>query len=358
MMTFSRIFAVLILSCSAMAATILVDPSGAGDHTTINGALAASVSGDIIQIMPGVYPEFIDITHSITLDAVGGRPSVTIDGESIRRIMNIGGQIDVTLRGLRFARAHGVDPSALLIWQQATVLVDDCEFVDNVTIGSNAVHVRHLGTSATFVACDFVRNSCSVHSAALSLSNDAYVLLDDCMIADNTSLGNCGAVNTLGAHLDVMGCLFLRNSSPAGAGALLYQSSVGVVSGNTFNDNSGPGSGSVRLDYFVTFTHNIVTSDRGGAGLTLNTTVIRSCNLYYDNADGPVEDESLGELEINADPLYCDYTVDDYQLCMISPALPGVGGCGIIGAFGQGCANCGPIPNENMNWGDLKRSFR
>ena len=51
----------------AASGVIVVDQSGAGDHTTITDAVSAAVDGDEILVKPGTFLESIVIDKDITL---------------------------------------------------------------------------------------------------------------------------------------------------------------------------------------------------------------------------------------------------------------------------------------------------
>ena len=346
----------LFLSASLHAATLTVSQNGSGQFSTINDALSAATDGDLILVDQGTYHETLWVEKSITIEAAAGRPITAIDGNGTDRGMVIGQGAEVTLRGLTFSNCNADDASALLIWNQACVIVEDCAFVDNYASGSNAVHLRHLGTMASFYRCDFVGNDCGAHSAALSMSLDGELLVEDCFFARNTSGGASGAVNCNSGVFSFRGNLFLLNSAE-GEGALVIQdTATGTIANNTFHENSG--SGCVSINHGTLFQNNIITSTVGGPGLYAPVSVLHSCNLYYDNEGGPVTGSALGENEEVADPRYCDYPAYIFTLCEISPALGNNNDCQTMGAFIEGCSECGMIATQTQTLGGLKSLYR
>lgn len=349
-------FTFLFLSASLQAATLTVSQNGSGQFSTINDALSAANDGDLILVDQGTYYETLWIEKSITIEAAGGRPVTAIDGNGTERGMVIGGSAEVNLRGLTFTNCNADDASALLIWNQANVIIEDCAFTDNYASGSNAVHLRHYGTVASFYRCDFVGNECGAHSAALSMSLGGELFVEDCFFAHNVSGGSSGAVNCSSGIFDFHGNLFLRNSA-SGEGALLIQDdATGIIANNTFHKNSG--SGCISINHGTTFRNNIITSTVGGPGLTAPVSVQHFCNLYYDNEGGPVSGSGLGENEVVDDPLYCDYPSYIFTLCEISPALSNNNGCETMGAFVEGCTECGMVATQSQTLGGLKSLYR
>ena len=72
--------AVLVLCPElALGATLTVDPTGAGDAQTIGGAVALAGPGDVIDVLPGTYPEVVDPGGlAITIRSTGGASATTI----------------------------------------------------------------------------------------------------------------------------------------------------------------------------------------------------------------------------------------------------------------------------------------
>lgn len=353
---FVVIIALLCCSTTIHGATLSVRQDGSGDYTTISAAVAAAVDGDAVEVGPGSYLEVLLISKSIDLIAENGPGSTNLDGGGTGRPVEVSGPYNVTIQGFTFQNGFGDEGVALFIWHGATVLVENCAFVDNFATGSNAVHARHSGTSVTITGCDFLRNRANVHSAALSVNWDAYLDVSNCVFADNEASGH-GAVNALDATMNVSGCLFLRNRG-GGTGALVCQASTGEVWGNTFHGNSGTNNGSVYIDDGTSFHHNIITDEQAGFGLVYLGYGSRSCNIFWGNTLGSTADGSLIAGEMYVEPQFCDFTLDNFSLCQGSPALGEDTGCGLIGAFGVGCSNCGPVPEEKRAWGDIKAMYR
>ncbi len=90
---FASIFvACLFATTSLQAATYTVDDDGPADFSTIQAAISAAVSGDIIHVFPGTYNENINMKDGVSL--VGSGPELTIiDGGgsgSVVSCINIG----------------------------------------------------------------------------------------------------------------------------------------------------------------------------------------------------------------------------------------------------------------------------
>ena len=86
----------LMLTQTAFAADITVDPSGSGDHTTVQAAIDAAVSGDVITLVAGTYNEDILIeSKSINIQGVDedARDTTRIVGSGSGAVASIVGGI-------------------------------------------------------------------------------------------------------------------------------------------------------------------------------------------------------------------------------------------------------------------------
>jgi hypothetical protein len=104
--------------------------------------------------------------------------------------------------------------------------------------------------------------------------------------------------------------------------------------------------------------NNIVggTSGTEAVWVTSGTVVTTDCNVYWQNVGGNLEGLSMGPTDREVDPLFCDVPNEDFRLMKGSPCLPpGSKGCGLIGAFGQGCDL---ISVESRSWGAIKSAYR
>ncbi len=344
------------LTSGLQAATVTVCQNNSGQFSTLGDALSAAQPGDLILLGPGSYPESLVIEKSITIEATCSHPLTSLDGGHSQLIMRVQGDVDVVLRGLTFSNGFAEDAAALLIWQQANVTLEDCSFVNNHASGSNAVHVRHQGTTGSFFRCDFIQNECDKHSAALGMGFGARLLVEDCFFAHNRSHGVAGAVNCNSGEFDFRGNLFLDNTG-FGEGALVIQGdATGSITNNTFHVNSGLGA--VRINANTIFENNIITDTKGGPGLVSEYPELRSCNLYFNNESGPVDGSELGTHEFVGDPLYCDHPLSVFTLCELSTALEHNNDCGPMGALGEGCTDCGPVTSQQQTLNRIKTLYR
>ncbi|MBU0741551.1 right-handed parallel beta-helix repeat-containing protein [bacterium] len=354
------VFLLPVFTASALlATTIVVDHAGSGDYTTIGEAVTAAPSGAEIVIMPGTYPEFVIVAKSLTFTANGLPGSVIWDGENSHRILKVRTPIAVSFTGIEFR--DGFDPIedgcgvAIHIDTGAVVTIDQCRFINNHASWDGAVFAGLSGTSVTITNSHFEDNYAYHNCPAAGVLLDAEMVIDNCTFIDNICSNISGAVASWQADLSVQHCLFAGNTGGT-AGAILVSGGGGDIYNNTFHDNHGGNVVLISTSSPYSYHHNIMTINTSGGGLYMSSGITHGCNLFYEIAGDEVSG-GLAPDEIVADPLYCDYTVGDFNLCYMSPALPENNGCGMMGAFSMGCTTCGPIANEDRAWGDVKKMY-
>ena len=203
----------------------IVDPNGKGDFTTIQSAIDASTSGEIIYVRPGAYTENITLVAGITLvsdcmehdDAVAivGKISASYTGNSYIRGFHIttNGDFAVEVTG------------AVETW----LLIDDCT---GVAADSTFINITNsVSTSLLqFKGCtiDITDNTATLFQT----TGDAQLNIIECACTDS-SLGNNRSTWT-----STNGRLFFVDSSTqtpitcTGAGGI-------VSNGSTFRPNTG-----------------------------------------------------------------------------------------------------------------------
>ncbi len=251
---------------AANAATHSVQGDGTGDYTTIQAAIDAASSGDVVEVGPGTYAETIDFSgKGITVQSTDGAESTILDGEGTRaqvvRFMS-GEDSSARLEGFTIENA----------WSQGVFI---------------------LGASPTFVDVTFsgMGNDTTYGGAMTILGGGATI--EGCTIANNRSFDGGGIFATGEVELSISGSYFSENkavgytgddedlySGNTGDGGAIHISGQGALSitdttfwkNNAYDDggaiNTQTFSGEVTLDA-TTFEDNSTTKGIGGAVLIL-----------------------------------------------------------------------------------------
>lgn len=362
----SRLIATIIVSLligsgMAYANVYVVDQGGGGDFTTIAGAAATVESGATLRIMPGTYNEYVNINRSLNIVADAGEGTVILEGGGTHQLFNIEAPVEVSLTKLVFqnARVEGEPGVGAAVHGGfgAVIHVSHCAFIGNwAGWDTGGLWAIGDGTTIDAASCRFENNYAYHNCPAAGVALGAAMTLTNCEFINNTCPNIGGCVSSWYADLVITGCLFVGNQGGT-AGALRLLGGTAEIVSNTFHENSGAAVvDAAGMTSFV-FAHNIVTSNPLGVGLASSSPVNRNCNLFYDVIDHPAASPAKPS-EIYADPLYCNYEDGDFKLCSLSPALAENNNCGLMGAFGMGCEDCGPVSNEQATWGEIKSIYR
>lgn len=217
----------------------------------------------------------------------------------------------------------------------SSVEIEDCLFGENWASNGGAVQISWQNLGAVVRRCAFVGN--------------------------RSTVGGALRVDQFGAKL-VEGCLFVENVAEVGGGGALTMSGNGTcrVQACTFwgNASSGSTDGAAAIEVL---NHSIVqnsvvasSNDAVAVAARLGGTLVSSCNVYWDNAEGNGVELSPSDREV--DPGFCSPETGDFTVIENSPCVePGALGCGQIGAYGVGC---GIVSVEPQSWSRIKALHR
>jgi hypothetical protein len=356
----------LALASTGSSTTWVVDASGSGDFTGIQDGVAAAAPGDTVLVLPGFYHERVRIIEKHGLCLLGGGPveSVVISADSIAvdvRRTDPPARIEgLTLTGSTWFGA--------LFTMQARVEVVGCVFRDNTGPGG-----------------------CLEVGGAINAMLSSDLLIEDCVIEDNSGWEAPGGViiwqsradirrnvfrgNTAcyGGGLEIYHCetepvsyiednLFIGNSVSDWGGAIFTVDSSPVIHGNTFYANNASGSTAIWvLGGHPDISGNIIVDSHWGVYCQSHpqypaSLPVMGCNLFWDVAEFTGSGCPGAGSVIEADPLFCDPVSEDFSLCADSPAISD--SCGLLGAYGEGCPACGSVSTESSTWGALKSLYR
>jgi len=334
---------VLALASPASALTLTVRKDGSGQFSTINAAKAVAVTGDIIEVGPGTYPEEIDFSIAVTLVSTDGAGTTILDGDGIRRVLVFRAGTGSVVDGFTIRDGYHVSSGGgLRVQLGATATVRNCVFEGNhVDFDGGAVICRDPGSRLDMVDCVLRNNTADHHAGGVVIVEAGRASFDRCRFESNSGYSGAIATNT-GSVYSVTNCLFTGNSGTISA--IYSQASTSTIVGNTFHANSAPGGSTIyMLTSTLTFQRNIVANNTPGQALSVNSTAqTRSCNLFWNNAANGV---ALGPTEVASDPLFCDPANGEFTVSIHSAAAPAHSPCGeLMGAFATDCDIEGPPP--------------
>lgn len=222
---------------------------------------ASSQEGSAIYAAGGfAAPTFIDCTIR---DSAGGAVMLSASGTLVVRC--------------RFERNSGRIGGAVILSGGAHRLID-CVFEDNDAVGGAALLITRAQW-VDLIGCRVQRNTSEGHGGAIVISEGREVVIDRCIVSENTSLQGDGGGLYVGDSMGptwVLNSHFTANSAEGAGGAIAGRFEGGGIIGCVLADNVARQGGGASLNPFeptpviaCTVTRNRASHE--GGGLYLNT---------------------------------------------------------------------------------------
>ncbi|MEM7165559.1 MAG: right-handed parallel beta-helix repeat-containing protein [Planctomycetota bacterium] len=255
------------------------------DYATIQGAIAAAVSGDSVEVAPGTYVENIDLLgKTLLVHALGGPDVTVLDGSALTLgatlastvFVRSGEGVGTEIRGFTIQGGFGSDLTDLALptpWTikgggayclGSSVMFRQCRFSNNSAELGSAIYAANMG-DLEIIDCEFRTNAAVGIGTINSVNNDCVrvigcdisenfsyqvpiagwfldheTLIEDCVIADNESVNSGGSgggfyfggytspIVLNPAETTIRDCVFRNNEHP-GAGAAVTASHFGTI---------------------------------------------------------------------------------------------------------------------------------
>ena len=270
---FIAVTVLALLAGPALADTIVVDPGGGGDSTTIQGGIDAASIGDVVQVAPGTYTEDVNFMGKpVEVVSTGGAASTFIvgGGEGPVVVFETGEGPGAVLSGFDISSGNGMTGGAL---DGGCVHVSAASpTLEDLVLHACAAHrgggIALIDSSATLSGIEFYDNLAVLDSSDQwgfgggLYARESDLVLEDLSFHDNQAARGGGAMFQLGTT-SISDSTIENNAADRGAGASfregLHELTDVDVTGNVAATHSGglwvSTGGTLTLDA-VTLTGN------------------------------------------------------------------------------------------------------
>ena len=377
----------------ASSATINV-PS---QYPSLESALEAVQSGDVITLEPGIYFEADLILHEgITISGAGIHPNeVIIDAQQLGRVMLAEGLNqkttveNITFRNGRASGETSYDQSGGAVFCSNSLLrIINCIFTNN-RADSHGGALRCTNSSPEIIGCTFSVNAAPAGGGgAIDCSYGAYPLVSDCMFVNNTAdwgaALSCRADSSpkidgvtfdsnvaqgdrsfggaifadYQAKPNVSKSVFCDNVALYGGAITCFENAEINLNGCTIVGNESLGEGGAMylrgaspdiIGTIISFNEGTAITTAGQADPKISCTDIFGNTLG--DWDGSFSDQLYVDGNMSVDPLFCSLIAGDDSRFFLqdnSPLALPESGCDTMGALEIGCASIShadPVPH-------------
>ena len=335
--------------------------------STIQAAIDTATSSDTVAVAPGIYHERLSmIGKNLVLLGTGGSENTFLSGATFfsdcQSILYLE-DVDSTCLISGFTFENGGDScvfgGAIFVTTNDSLLacprIENNTFRDNMAYNGGAISEWLYGR-ASIIGNRFENNIAFQHGGAIDIRigsggvirNNLFLENKTVKIFSNQIINQGGAIS-LGISADttyVRSNVLFGNEAGYGGGIAIANFAEGVLENNTIVLNRSSriepfrAAGIRVYDAYCKLQNNIIAFNANGWGIQASGGPVLefACNDFFGNELGNYADVAPGLTDISADPLICNWLIEDFFLASNSPCLPAhSGNCGLIGARGEGC---------------------
>jgi predicted outer membrane repeat protein len=275
------------------AATYVIQPDGGGDFPTIQAAIDASLPGDVIELVNGVFRGIgnRDLNYqgkAITIRSLSGNPaSCILDCQGSyyqqhRAVWFRGGETAASvLDGVTIRNGFAGDGGAIELWSDTKPTIRGCVFEDNQAQYDGGA-VYSSGAAPLFRECAFRRNHAEQLGGAVCAGFGIGPRFDSCEFVDN--VGTCGVLWCEQGSASFVSCSFTDHTRNSTAVAWVVYSEL-TFAECRFERNSGQvvlgcGTSDTKLRMtHCTVRDNSVTDGWLIRGAYADSLIIEGCTI-------------------------------------------------------------------------------
>jgi len=389
---FAGIFLIVLFPVISFSKVIYV-PS---DQPDIQTGIDSATVGDVVMIECGTYYEHdITMKSGVWLRSEYNQPGcVTIDAQSLGRVIFCDEQADVTISGLTITGGYAANDEygGGIHSRMSTITIDNCVIRNNAATGAGGgVEFYAAAGNSVIMDCEIIDNtarwgggidcgaSCPTIAGCLIEGNYATtagggIIIGDgapnigySIIADNYTCGSGSAIYSWDSDPVILNCTFYNNigTCKKTGSTELPVSDIDFSSRAVYIDNSWverydsddgyrpasspaeEGTIDLRGSSIFTMQRTIIAFGRISQAIycaAAEDTAFLTCCDVYGNQGGDWFTSIAWQADINGnfslDPMFCDTAADNLYIDANSPCRNNNNECHmLIGALGVGCTH-------------------
>ncbi len=287
-----------VVAVSVHAATVTVDDDGSADFDTLQAALDAATTGDVVLVADGIYTG-------------PGNRGLEFDGKNIT-LRSENGPATCIIDCRRQDRAFYVHDE-----EGPSCLIEGFTIINGSASNGGAIYCYRA--SPTIRDCIFTDNGASSYGGAIACRYGR-PMIDHCVVRNNAAGDGGGIYCEYDAEPTIVACTIIGNRAEWTAGGIdcAYDSAVTIVNCVLAANSSGRDGGAVCVGNVSPIITNCTiasnTADNDGGGIFCeygSSPRITNC-LFHGNLNHAIyEDSTSAEPEVSF-CLFADNTVADY----------------------------------------------
>jgi parallel beta-helix repeat protein len=287
-----------------------------GQYPSIQEAIDASKTGDLVLVDPGTYLENLDLKgKEITVQSSGGQLVTFLDGGQLDAVvrMDSGETAETILDGFEIRNGYADSGGGISISNNSDPIVRNCMIRDNESFyyGGGV----YLSSSSAVIEDCTIRNNTSWDGGGISCYYSTPVI-ERCEIRNNTAegFGGGGIYCYNESNFKLINSSVHKNTGSTGGGILCGLSSPAVTNSVIYdNDGTFQGGGICLFSYsFIGITNSVIRENQAPVDwqislLDLSTALVKHCNVQ--NTGG-----WPGVNNINGDPNFAKPNAGDFHI--------------------------------------------
>lgn len=271
-----------VLVSPAAAATLCVKPGGGGGcYATIQAAVNAANTGDLIDIAAGTYVEH-DIVLDKNLELHGAGDSTLVDANRSGRAFSIPAKVTAALSNLQIANGKSDNLDGGAIWNAGSLRLDSVALYENTAVidgtdatrsgGAAIYNAGTLNLTKSLVRKNTVklltadRNNELTQGGALFNAGTATVTESTFQEnpTDDGHFSGAGILNGEQGNLSVDRSEFLNNGTlHEGEGGAVFNQGIAAIADSTFRNNQASCAGAIQSNKELTVTRSRFKQNKG-----------------------------------------------------------------------------------------------